>query len=54
MSSAAPGRRLATVAEGYLIVLTAEGNELVRAEAFAAVEFSVRSLLVGDFDEQGA
>ncbi|WP_437661637.1 hypothetical protein [Sorangium sp. So ce1182] len=41
-------------AEGYLIALTAEGDELVRADPFAAVELSMRGLLAGDCDEQGA
>lgn len=38
-------------AEGYLIVLTAEGSERVRAEPFEAVELSVHSLLTGDEGE---
>lgn len=41
-------------ADGYLLVLTAEGRERVRAEPFDAVEFSVHSLLAGDDEEQGA
>ncbi|WP_437573599.1 Uma2 family endonuclease [Sorangium sp. So ce887] len=41
-------------AEGYLLVLTAEGQESIRAEPFDAVEFSVHSLLAGDEGEQGA
>jgi Uma2 family endonuclease len=39
-------------AEGYLLVLTAEGRERVRAEPFDAVEFSVHSLLAGDESEE--
>lgn len=39
-------------AEGYLLVLTAEGQELVRAEPFDAVEFSVHGLLAGDEGER--
>lgn len=37
--------------EGYLVVLTAEGRERVRAEPFDAVEFSVQGLLTGDEGE---
>jgi Uma2 family endonuclease len=37
-------------AEGYLLVVTAEGSERVRAEPFDAVELSVRELLAGDAD----
>ncbi|WP_437963979.1 Uma2 family endonuclease [Sorangium sp. So ce260] len=37
--------------EGYLLVLTAEGQESIRAEPFDAVEFSVRSLLAGEEGE---
>jgi Uma2 family endonuclease len=37
-------------AEGYLLVMTAEGSERVRAEPFEAVELSVHELLVGDAD----
>jgi Uma2 family endonuclease len=40
-------------AEGYLVVLTAEGRERVRAEPFGEIEFSVHSLLAGDEGEQG-
>jgi Uma2 family endonuclease len=35
-------------AEGYLLVVTTEGSERVRAEPFDAVELSVRELLAGD------
>lgn len=37
--------------EGYLLVLTAESDERIRAEPFEAVELSVRELLVGDEEE---
>jgi Uma2 family endonuclease len=37
--------------DGYLLVLTAENDERVRAEPFDAVEISVRELLVGDAEE---
>lgn len=35
-------------AEGYLLVQSAAGSELVRAEPFDAVELSVRALIEGD------
>lgn len=35
-------------AEGYLLVLTAEGSERVRAEPFDAVELAVRELVAGE------
>lgn len=36
------------MAEGYLLVQTATGRELVRAEPFGEVELSVRGLIEGD------
>jgi Uma2 family endonuclease len=38
--------------DGYLLVLTAESEERVRAEPFDAVELSVRELLIGDDEEE--
>ncbi len=40
--------------EGYLIVLTAEGRERVRAEPFDAIEFSVHELLAGEEQNESA
>lgn len=40
--------------QGYLLVLTAEGQERVRAEPFEQVELTVRGLLAGDEGEEGA
>jgi Uma2 family endonuclease len=37
--------------DGYLLVLTAEGAERVRAEPFEAVELSVHDLIAGDEDD---
>jgi Uma2 family endonuclease len=37
--------------DGYLLVLEAQGEELVRAEPFEAAPFSVHGLLDGDDDE---
>lgn len=37
--------------DGYLLVLTAESVERVRAEPFGDVELSVRDLIVGDEDD---
>lgn len=39
-------------AEGYLLVLTAEGRERIRGEPFDAVEFSVHGLLADDDSER--
>ena len=39
--------------DGYLLALTAEGAERVRAEPFDAAELSVRDLIEGDEDEAG-
>jgi Uma2 family endonuclease len=39
--------------DGYLLVLTAEGTERVRAEPFDAVELSVRDLIEGDEEDGG-
>lgn len=36
------------MAEGYLLVQTAQGSERIRPEPFDAVEFSVRELITGD------
>jgi Uma2 family endonuclease len=41
-------------ADGYLLVLTAEGSERVRAEPFDAVELSPRDLVSGDEDDSPA
>ena len=38
-------------ADGYLLVLTAQGTERIRAEPFDAVELSVHDLIAGDEDE---
>ncbi len=38
-------------ADGYLLVLTAQGAERIRAEPFDAVELSVHDLIAGDEDE---
>jgi Uma2 family endonuclease len=40
--------------DGYLLVLTAEGTERVRAEPFDAVELSVRDLIEGDEEDGGS
>jgi len=39
-------------ADGYLLVLTTESRERVRAEPFDAVELSVHELIAGDEDEE--
>ncbi|MGK3961306.1 hypothetical protein WMF38_50645 [Sorangium sp. So ce118] len=42
------------IAEGCLLVLTAGGQESIRAEPLEAVEFSVSSLLAGEEGEHGS
>ncbi len=37
---------------GYLLVLTAEGDEMFRAEPFEAIELSL-ARLIGDDDDDG-
>jgi Uma2 family endonuclease len=39
--------------DGYLLVVTAQGEERVRAEPFDAVELSVHDLIGGDEDDDG-
>jgi len=38
--------------DGYLLVLTAQGEERVRAEPFDAVELSVHDLIGGDDEDE--